>query len=1197
MVDHLGIATHPAARNEVHVNAQHAGCTDIFADNAVLAMECNLKGEVTFEKLILNITDPAKFNTKLDIDFEVSGGRFGLTGSGLLAEGMIKIEVTPSARPSRLEVMMPDGSDGVRPIGGEDGSEEYIDMVGQTLTDLELRMFDESGRKIDIPKGTMILPSWFTSKAKPCTSVKLPKLLLPTQPGEQEYNVRVKLPGKGRSANVLEDYRFKVTVIPGFPHEWHMELANNGDDDGSVRCGVEKELQRIVKVFAVDEHGNRAQMEAESDAIQPVLTVLTDGVSMTASVPKSAEVKEKKLRPISRRLSAAAEDENGYKLVPMFHLGQKAKLEGQVCTCSLGVADADSRLQSCKATVELVAGEPVQIVLKSNIIGDGEEDIYGRHTRKIYTAQVPAMHQLEDLQARVVDSGNNVVDTDTPLALSTSGDVKLSDRKKVRAKKGFAKFPSSTLTAGKSVKEYTLEVSGMNLPAAQIVCTVLLGNGVTGMAVESFTENVAVCGKPLDVRLKVMLTTEDGQLFKPSEDSFECEIKRKVETTSRPSQNGKTATPDVVVIEGGMMVKDGRWVLDDVGSEPTSFVPEQSGAYMIKCSYNETRVGMANNAKIKPISQPMIVKAGPAAKLEFKGRVGTINATNGPQENGRKLQKVKVNAVDAFGNVSTFPEGCSVRVSLVGLDGTDQTKWPALEGHHPIIKAPPSRDVGQVQFDLALKEGIGELEGEYELRFEVVSDSDQPGAEFPTVERLVTKVNFSPDGKRSAELQEKTGRLQDLEAEQQDLLDKKDRAENDAHEMKSSMKEKRGTIKNILKSLRDKGVGWAKQDLEESDKLHGYDAKVLTSTLCEAILSHVHEYIEEVTKQQSRPAKLESRQSDAAIRQLGFPVVEAGFADDEETAYMLAWMAGSSMACIVAPDKVKQRKLFNTYKCECLDENQLAKFRFRDPRDKRFRERSAEEKQTPGLPLELPLLHQKASWPDDKPQPEFAVNMVQLKPEQEYLRDYLFHFLFGSKLIMNTLEEAQDYREACVKAKRSCSEIYTREGFVSLSGGRLSHNNNQRPKERYPNVFGGTRLPFPSVSYDLLGLGLIGVRVCLCVTALGAKGRMSTELNHLKAQALQLYEDHPELENLEKRQQATDSDYGARKDELDSEIASLQGTLRAACALAACLPAWLTILTPAHPLAAAEIKELKSQGRKRGAGGGSDRGPAQKQRV
>ena len=85
-----------------------------------------------------------------------------------------------------------------------------------------------------------------------------------------------------------------------------------------------------MKVFAIDEYGNRAQMDADSDAIQPVLSVVTDGVLMTVSGPKGQQVKEKSLRPLSRRLSAAAEDENGYKLVPMFVLGPKAKLEGQV---------------------------------------------------------------------------------------------------------------------------------------------------------------------------------------------------------------------------------------------------------------------------------------------------------------------------------------------------------------------------------------------------------------------------------------------------------------------------------------------------------------------------------------------------------------------------------------------------------------------------------------------------------------------------------------------------------------------------------------------------------------------------------------------------------------------------------------------------------------------------------------------------
>jgi hypothetical protein len=44
--------------------------------------------------------------------------------------------------------MMPDGSGGLRSIGGEDGSEEHIETVGLTLDDLELLLFDEAGRKV-----------------------------------------------------------------------------------------------------------------------------------------------------------------------------------------------------------------------------------------------------------------------------------------------------------------------------------------------------------------------------------------------------------------------------------------------------------------------------------------------------------------------------------------------------------------------------------------------------------------------------------------------------------------------------------------------------------------------------------------------------------------------------------------------------------------------------------------------------------------------------------------------------------------------------------------------------------------------------------------------------------------------------------------------------------------------------------------
>ena len=113
-------------------------------------------------------------------------------------------------------------------------------------------------------------------------------------------------------------------------------------------------------------------------------------------------------------------------------------------------------------------------------------------------------------------------------------------------------------------------------------------------------------------------------------------------------------------------------------------------------------------------------------------------------------------------------------------------------------------------------------------------------------------------------------------------------------------------------------------------------------------------------------------------------------------------------------------------------------------------------------------------------------------------------------------------------------------------------------------------------------------RAPLCVPALGTKGRTSVELEQLKSQALELYDNHPKLEDLSRQANSAAAAFDARRDDLVHEIDSLEGTCAARRVLAACSLRVCCILTLARPPAAAEIKELR-RARKRGSAGGSDR--------
>lgn len=766
-----------------------------------------------------------------------------------------------------------------------------------------------------------------------------------------------------------------MTAVPGGPSLWKIVLA-----DTKIRCGVEKELHSALQVFAADRYGNRARADTEEDStVEPILAVT--GATLNASGPKSGQIRQLSLRPKSRRLSGTE-----HYLVPVYQIGEKARVDGTACQCEVAVSDADGRFQSCRDNFDLVAGKPSRIILDSNIIDDAvKEDEHVENTR--YAAHVPARYKLEDLQARVVDTGGNVVEgVDVPLTLAVTeeSDVTMSRSKgKARIRGGVAKFPSATLSAGRSATSYTLQVDGPGLFSAQLVCQVVLSNAVTNMEHELSIET-AVCGKPLDVRLKLHLTTEDGTSFVPNAESFDCMIKRKTENQARPSQQHKTAIPVMLPFDGGAAVKDGQWILDEVDGDARSFVPEQTGTYLITCTYNESRVSAQTDKKLKPLKLDVHVRAAPAVRLVCSIKVGSrVNANNGQAPIGRKLLKYKIKCEDTYGNSAAFPEDCSVRAMLTGAAGTDQTKWPALQdaqdsGVHKgcVVMLATNTDttnyqrVGLASFDLYLQEGVGDQEGLYELKFDLVShvsDSEQVAVD---VEPLTTQVNFTPDGIRSKEIEDKQAQLDDLTAERNRLTENFDRADAAFRDLKTDMKDKVKQLKALLTTLTAAGIEWAQEDLDACNKTpeqEGVAAKVkhvLSSAICQHIATNAEKHSRLLDQEKPRPAKVQQRKGMDAIRTLGKLIVELGFVDDEDLAHTLSWAAGTSlMECVVAPDSTRQKQLYSVHRCTTLSEDQMEAFR-----DRRG-ERTMEDKARAILPLELPLSHIKGNWPADRSEP------------------------------------------------------------------------------------------------------------------------------------------------------------------------------------------------------------------------------------
>ena len=107
------------------------------------------------------------------------------------------------------------------------------------------------------------------------------------------------------------------------------------------------------------------------------------------------------------------------------------------------------------------------------------------------------------------------------------------------------------------------------------------------------------------------------------------------------------------------------------------------------------------------------------------------------------------------------------------------------------------------------------------------------------------------------------------------------------------------------------------------------------------------------------------------------------------------------------------------------------------------RERTVMERQQRKLNLRLPLGPAKSdaggadcnSASDAEmltiaANPRHAVNMIELPPADEDLRDTLFHSLFGHTIVCKSRDTALKYRAACMRKRVSCPRIITEDGHM-----------------------------------------------------------------------------------------------------------------------------------------------------------------------
>lgn len=129
--------------------------------------------------------------------------------------------------------------------------------------------------------------------------------------------------------------------------------------------------------------------------------------------------------------------------------------------------------------------------------------------------------------------------------------------------------------------------------------------------------------------------------------------------------------------------------------------------------------------------------------------------------------------------------------------------------------------------------------------------------------------------------------------------------------------------------------------------------------------------------------------------------------------------------------------------------------------------RSDEDRLAGKLPLSLPLLAeeltqkladmlQRKQLPDGPKLPQFAVNLIELLPENEHLRQTVFYKVYGQMLLMPTVDIAKLYLKECTAKNKPCPAMVTMDGRF-VCGDSWSDPNDRLEPAQLKFVYGAMK--------------------------------------------------------------------------------------------------------------------------------------------
>lgn len=820
----------------------------------------------------------------------------------------------------------------------------------------------------------------------------------------------------GDGTEIAISLQFEVNLVAGSAAAWAVETHEQ-----SIRIDEPGQLEAAVSVHPVDTHGNRG---ADPERAAPTIELMdtTDSIELISGGFK--EVSRAGVKTFQPRRNTCL----------------RGLIDSRDTYANLRVSDAHSSLDPVNFRLKLEPGKPVGLRLKHDIMTQSGESQYN--------ANVPAVWQLQGLEAMLVDKcGNSVPKKDVVLHL-TGKNVSCDKLKQRTNENGTATFtargdlsPARTLANGAG--SYTLKVSAESsaqIEPVEMKCVVALTNLVTDLAVQLNTDETATAGELLPSGLvTVSLDTQDGEPFVPDASMFEVIIYQKTRKSWTPVATAAMHVSD----EDDGISETTTWRAESGGQECT---PTQAGDYKIEVSFTDKRSGLNSDHSE---STTLKIAGGAAHHISPVGDMNFADSvTNGSDCAHRVvISRCELQVKDQYGNDTTLSEaGATVVATLhdAPMDGAPfveqeeaarqaDLKGGGLEGEQATAVG---TSTGRYAFEkVSLQENAGgDSQRSMFIRFAVLATTggiaphDSPLFDFMPA-RLLSEQNQQESdckAKLKAELRTVKKQLQSLD---QALEDQR----QELVAMDGSIESKQAALRSELDSM--PGLTYQAADLGDEGKVGAFSAH------CDAMQASIRS-----SKPKRRKALQQSMPGDGQ-RQYGEAVVEIACVADVAVARVLSWAAGSRIKAILVCDSRAQANLDELGRAS-FAENQLVPFQVQMAAQRR--PRNASEKRKCMLPLQLPLREgetvtlKQGRGPTSTstvhigveiPTPQFAVNMFDLAPDKEHYRDTLLWNIYRNALVVPSIDDARRYRQACAEKGRVCPSIYTLDGRRIQSDG------------------------------------------------------------------------------------------------------------------------------------------------------------------